>query len=80
MVLFKMKTFTCEATAARLSLAHDQPISVWRRLATRLHLLVCRRCRGYGQHLGTLRAIATQSRLPDAARTRILNAVRHMRP
>ena len=76
MVLFRIKTFTCRATAARLSLAEDRTVSALARLTTALHLLVCRRCRGYARHLATLHALGRSvPGLGIEARDRILNVL-----
>ena len=71
-----MKAFTCRATAARLSLAEDRTVSVLARLTTRLHLLVCRRCRGYARHLASLHTLSRSvPGLGVEARERILSVL-----
>lgn len=59
-----MKTMmpTCRETTELLSQAQDRPLTLAERMRMRLHLLLCRGCRGFSRQLGFLRAAVRRYR------------------
>lgn len=76
---------TCREAAALISAADSRGLTRLELVGMRLHLLICRACRGYRNSVRTLRTLVgfvaampsdgEAEPLPEAARQRILRAV-----
>lgn len=69
---------TCQQVAQQLSREQDEPLATKRRMALRLHLLMCHHCRRYNRQLIWLRTSIRRAlqqfhnaQLSDPARARI---------
>lgn len=49
---------SCREATRLLSAAQEHRLPLGRRLSLRLHLMMCRACRNFGQHLHVLRGLA----------------------
>lgn len=52
----------CKENSELLSQALDRPVTLHERLATRLHLMMCRSCRNFEKQLAFIRKAAREMR------------------
>lgn len=73
----------CKDASRLQSQAHERRLSLWELIGLKLHLLICKGCRGFAQHLRLIRQAcrrvdeskgvgADAPGLPPDAKTRIL--------
>ena len=55
----------CKETAEILSQGQDRPLTIMESLRVRLHLLLCRGCRGFSRQLDFMRAALRRYRDSD---------------
>jgi predicted anti-sigma-YlaC factor YlaD len=76
----------CKEASVLMSLRHDRRLGAGERLGLSMHLLLCPRCRRFARQIALIQrivaaqkenddALATQSRLSQAARERIARAL-----
>ena len=75
----------CKQTSQLISQSLDRSLTLRERFALRLHLLVCKYCKQFSQHLQTIRVALKQMissiesndsiEMPSAAKSRILQSI-----
>ena len=75
----------CKQTSQLISQSLDRSLTLRERFALRLHLLVCKYCKQFSQHLQTIRVALKQMTssiesndgiaMPSAAKNRILQSI-----
>ena len=75
----------CKQTSQLISQSLDRSLTLRERFALRLHLLVCKYCKQFSQHLQTIRVALKQMTnsiesndgiaMPSAAKSRILQSI-----
>ena len=75
----------CKQTSQLISQSLDRSLTLRERFALRLHLLVCKYCKQFSQHLQTIRIALKQMTssiesndgiaMPSAAKSRILQSI-----
>ena len=75
----------CKQTSQLISQSLDRSLTLRERFALRLHLLVCKYCKQFSQHLQTMRVALKQMtssiesndgiEMPSAAKSRILQSI-----
>lgn len=76
---------SCKQATELMTLSEEHPLPATRRLALRMHLLICRHCSRYARQLRYLREVVQRlperqpadpdDRLPEAAKERIKEAL-----
>ena len=75
----------CKQTSQLISQSLDRSLTLRERFALRLHLLVCKYCKQFSQHMQTIRVALKQMTssiesndvitMPSAAKSRILQSI-----
>ena len=52
----------CKQATQLMSESQDRSLSLWQRMALRIHLLICNGCRAYNKHLGFISKAMQQMR------------------
>ena len=75
----------CKQTSQLISQSLDRSLTLRERFALRLHLLICKYCKQFSQHMQTIRVALKQMtssiesndsiEMPSAAKSRILQSI-----